>query len=184
METKTYPLYTLEFPASEEKSKNEPEYFQIVRWDNRTKLQKEVDRRTYFYFIGSSGVHLKDVLTDVLKFNEKAHDVPEEYLLERLYNNWNISHFTELGIRMYISKYAHEYTKIQRTLIKSLTRNMLLFVMQYIMRKYPVVIFSLQKTRHMTSWIKMLKILIKKKWRTVEIILIISNLILMAIQQN
>ena len=101
METKTYPLYTLEFPASEEKSKNEPEYFQIVRWDNRTKLQKEVDRRTYFYFIGSSGVHLKDVLTDVLKFNEKAHDVPEEYLLERLYNNWNISHFTELGIRMY-----------------------------------------------------------------------------------
>ena len=111
METKTYPLYTLEFPASEEKSKNEPEYFQIVRWDNRTKLQKEVDRRTYFYFIGSSGVHLKDVLTDVLKFNEKAHDVPEEYLLERLYNNWNISHFTDLGIRMYISKYAHEYTK-------------------------------------------------------------------------
>ena len=84
METKTYPLYTLEFPASEEKSKNEPKYFQIVRWDNRTKLQKEVDRRTYFYFIGSSGVHLKDVLTDVLKFNEKAHDVPEEYLLEKL----------------------------------------------------------------------------------------------------
>ena len=110
METKTYPLYTLEFLASEEKSKNEPEYFQIVRWDNRTKLQKEVDRRTYFYFIGSSGVHLKDVLTDVLKFNEKAHDVPEEYLLEKLYNN-KTSHFTELGIRMYISKYANEYTK-------------------------------------------------------------------------
>lgn len=110
METKTYPLYTLEFLASEEKSKNEPKYFQIVRWDNRTKLQKEVDRRTYFYFIGSSGVHLKDVLTDVLKFNEKAHDVPEEYLLEKLYNN-KTSHFTELGIRMYISKYANEYTK-------------------------------------------------------------------------
>lgn len=36
METKTYPLYTLDFPVFEEKSKNEPEYFQIVRWDRLT----------------------------------------------------------------------------------------------------------------------------------------------------
>ena len=185
METKTYPLYTLEFPASEEKSKNEPEYFQIVRWDNRTKLQKEVDRRTYFYFIGSSGVHLKDVLTDVLKFNEKAHDVPEEYLLEKLYvNNRNNSHFTELVIRMYISKYAHEYTKNPKNADKNLTRNTLLFVMQYITRKYPAVIFSLQKMKRTTSWIKMLKILIKKKWKAAETTLIVLNLILMAIQQS
>lgn len=112
METKTYPLYTLEFPVFEKNSKDEPECFQIIRWDNRTKLQKEIDRRTYFYFTGSSDTHLKEVLTDTLKINEKTYDVPEEYLLERLYmSNGNNSHFTELGIRMYISKYAHEYIK-------------------------------------------------------------------------